>query len=348
MSTYAPPPSNPLNGLRATALLVALGLIALLGTWALTKSSEAEAVSLEPALEEVQAETVEVSGNLVLAGHPNLPIRFHETSDAILASPMVFHPDFANAVERWTERWADNFSESVPTYLSRMAAFDEVVDSTLRAAELPASLRYLPVIESGYSPTAVSSASAVGLWQFMEPTARELGVEVDDYIDDRRDPYVATRAAAEYLTELHGTFNSWFLALAAYNAGPDRIQGLLDRYLPGVEPSDAAYWALQPVLPEETANFVPNFFGAVIVASAPTEFGYATPTPMTFEYDSVRVQGSILLSTVAEAAGVSQDAVVWLNPELVQGRTPRDREVLLRLPLGSAPSFRSYFAATDR
>ena len=227
--------------------------------------------------------------------------------------------------------------------------FADVVDVTLGEQGLPPSLRYLPVIESGYSPTAVSSASAVGMWQFMAPTARDLGVEVTALVDDRRDPFVSTSAAAEYLDSLHEKYGSWFLALAAYNAGPDRIDGLIERYLPDVEPSDAVYWALRNVLPKETAAFVPNFLGAVIVASEPTAYGYAPPRASPFDFETISVRGSVSFATIARATGRSTDDIARLNPEYLRGMTPPDRQVDLRLPPGSGDAFRAYFAqATDR
>jgi membrane-bound lytic murein transglycosylase D len=182
------------------------------------------------------------------------------------------------------------------------------------------------------------------MWQFMAPTARDLGVEVSSLVDDRRDPFVSTAAAADYLVELHERYDSWFLALAAYNAGPDRIDGLLRRWLPDVEPSDAVYWALRDVLPRETRDFVPNFIGAVVVASAPEAYGYATPPRADFDFETVPVRGSVSFSTIARATGRHTDEIARLNPELLRGVTPPDREIELRLPPGSAGAFRAYFS----
>ena len=182
------------------------------------------------------------------------------------------------------------------------------------------------------------------MWQFMAPTARDFGIEVGPLVDDRRDPFVSTDAATSYLLELHDQFDSWFLALAAYNAGPERINCLLDRYLPDVERSDAVYWALRDVLPKETADFVPNFLGAAIVASDPGAFGYDEPSRAPFVFDPVPVIGSVSFETIARAAGSTTSEIERLNPEYLRGRTPPEREVELRLPPGTAESFRSYFA----
>jgi membrane-bound lytic murein transglycosylase D len=278
--------------------------------------------------------------------HPLLPDALSGLDDELLASPMLHHPPFAREVERWVERWREGFSRWMPTYLSRMTAFEPMVDDALRERDLPWSLRYLPVIESGYSPSAVSSAEAVGLWQFMSATASDFGIEVGPLVDDRRDPFVSTEAAADYLLRLRSDFDSWFLALAAYNAGPDRINGLIERYLPDEERSDAVYWALRNVLPEETRNFVPNLLGAIIVASDPGAYGYEVPEPTAFDFDEVVVRGVIDFATAAQAARTTREEIARLNPEYVRGRTPPGRQVELRLPPGTETAFRSYFSSS--
>lgn len=342
----------PDRGLGATGTVLLLALAAVTGwsTWSLATARAGIAESIGPELEAMSevAEQVPVDG-AVLPEHPILPERFEGMVDELLASPMLHHPEFAAEVDRWIGRWSTNFSRWMPTYLERMTAYEVLVDTTLSSHDLPWSLRYLPVIESGYSSTAVSSASAVGMWQFMAPTARDLGLDVDDWVDDRRDPVASTAAAADYLLYLRGEFDSWFLALAAYNAGPDRVKRLIARYLPDVENSDAVYWALRKVLPKETAEFVPNLLGAIIVGSDPTAYGYEAPSRSFFEYDPVAVNGAVSFVTVARAAGTTTEAIATLNPEYLRRSTPPRRQVELRLPRGTAPAFRSYFErAADR
>ena len=331
-------------------LLLVTGVVVGFGTARLVDARTALASpEAEPVVEAVEpmSEVTAVEGwqpGVVAAPHPFLPARLTGIEDAILASPMLHHEPFAAEVETWARKWSTTFARWMPTYLERMTSFEEVVDVVLADHDLPPSLRYLPVIESGYSPTAVSSARAVGMWQFMAPTARGLGVEVTQMVDDRRDPFVSTEAAADYLVELFEKYDSWFLALAAYNAGPDRVDGLLRRYLPDVETSDAVYWALRNVLPRETADFVPNFLGAVLVASDPTAYGLDAPVPAAFAFETVPVVGSVSFATIARATGTSTDEIARLNPEYLRSVTPPDRQVDLRLPPGTSARFRSYFA----
>jgi len=264
-------------------------------------------------------------------------------TDALLASPMMNHPEFRAEVERWVRFWSTGPREWFPSYLSRMLAFEEMVGDNLHARGLPPSFRYLPIIESGYDPTAVSHASAVGMWQFMEPTARDFGIEVDQWVDDRRDPFISTAAAGDFLVQLYEEFDSWFLALAAYNGGPQRIRGLIRRHAPNAEYSDALYWALREVLPRETREYVPNLIGAITVASDPTRFGYPEPEPALFAFEPVRVFGEVDFETVARATGSTADEIARLNPELVRRRTPALRQVELRLPRGTTRAFADYF-----
>jgi hypothetical protein len=333
---------------RPGVWLALLGSVALYATVALADARVGTGVELDLGAREAMAPrdalNAMTEASLAAPEHPVLPPDLAALQDELLASSMLHHPPFATEVERWVGHWSERFSEWMPTYLERMTGFEGTVDESLAARGLPWSLRYLPVIESGYSPSAVSSASAVGMWQFMAATASDFGIEVGPLVDDRRDPFVSTEAATEYLLQLHERFGSWFLALAAYNAGPDRIDGLLERYLPDVERSDAVYWALRDVLPTETAEFVPNFLGAVIVASDPTAFGYDVPTRAPFEFDAVPVVGSVSFETIARATGATRDEIARLNPEYLRGMTPPGRQVELRLPPGRAAAFRAYFA----
>ena len=149
--------------------------------------------------------------------------------------------------------------------------------------------------------------------------------------------------------DLREEFGSWFLALAAYNAGPHRVRQIIRRYAPDAEMSDGLYWAIRDLLPKETREYVPNLIGAIIVASDPASHGYEVPEPQPFEFDRVAVLGRISFEAVARATGSSREEIARLNPEYLEGVTPAEREVDLRVPIGRGRSFREYFdAGTER
>ena len=266
--------------------------------------------------------------------------------DRLLASPVMRDPDFQAAVGRWVDYWQGPAKPWFPVFLQRMGAFEQTVDSALSARSMPPSLRYVPLIESGYSTGAQSHASAVGMWQFMAGTAREFGMEVGAFVDERRNPYMATEAAVDFLDELNERFDSWFLALAAYNGGPNRVRRILRENAPLALPSDSLFWALRAHWPRETQEFVPKLVGAIIVAQNPEHYGYETPVgdpPLTF--DMVPVPEATTFDVLAGAAEVDEQEIRRLNPELFRGFTPPGSSYMLRVPAGRAERFSTNYAA---
>lgn len=264
--------------------------------------------------------------------------------DELRSSPMIRNEAFRAEVERWVERLDGTNAPWLAEDLTRMGRWSVPVDSMIEARGLPRSLRYLPVIESGYNPAAVSSARAVGLWQLMAGTARGLGVRVASLVDDRRDPIRSTDAALTFLERLHADFGSWFLALAAYNSGPARVRGLVQRHAPLAPPSDSVYWVIRPHLPRETRDFVPKLFAAILIAERPHEYGHPQVPRVPIEFDEVEIPDATSLDVIARAAGVDQDVVEELNPQLLRGMTPPGVAVRIRLPAGTGDAFREAYA----
>lgn len=268
----------------------------------------------------------------------------YRARDELLASPVLRDPEFTSRVHWWVRYYTGPARDWFPGFLTRMAWLGGTVDTALESHGFPPSLRYLPLIESGYAPQVTSGAGAVGLWQLMPPTARELGLEVTPLLDERRDLEKSTEAALRYLSRLHDEFGSWFVALAAYNTGPTRVRRILAREAPGVTPSDSLFWALRDRFAGETRDFVPKLYGAMWVASRPEAYGYEPPTDEPLAFDVVRVPDETTLDVVARAAGVPHADVVRLNPELVRGITPPGRAVTLRVPEGRGRTFSLAYA----
>ena len=275
--------------------------------------------------------------------------RWDGTNDEILTSAYAFNPDIQEQVDFWLDFWQGRGREYFQRYLHRMVMYQPIVDRELKERGLPWSLRYLPVIESGFSPTAVSRVGATGLWQFMSPTARWLGLRVDGFIDERRDPYRSTETALDYLTTLRGDFGSWFLALAAYNSGPGRVGGILRRHAPDAPRGDSLFWALSDRFPDETSLFVPKLLAASEMATHPGRYGFEAPNPGdSLQFELVEVPDATSLDVVAEAAGIDTEDVVAMNPHLVQRVTPMNTPWTVRVPVGRADGFAARLAEIPR
>ena len=140
---------------------------------------------------------------------------------------------------------------------------------------MPEDLIYLAAIESGFSPGATSRVSASGMWQFMGPTAQQFGLRIDEYVDERRDPIRATEAALDYLQALHAQFGSWYLAAAAYNAGPSRVDRSPENLCSGgVTGEEDLYWEIIEHLPRETRAYVPKMLALIVLGGAAEDYGF--------------------------------------------------------------------------
>lgn len=206
-------------------------------------------------------------------------------------------------------------------YLNRLTArASRYIYHTVREAErrnIPTELALLPVIESSYDPTGTSSAAAAGLWQFIPSTGRIYGLNQSSTYDGRRDVIESTRAAYDFLTALYNQFGSWELALAAYNAGPGRVQNAIDANAARGLPTD--YWSLR--LPTETMNYVPRFLAVAEIVAKPEQYGVYLPAIANRQhFRSVPVNYGVSLAEVSQLTGVAYDELQRLNTALTSGR----------------------------
>ncbi len=226
-------------------------------------------------------------------------------------------------------------------WLNRMPRYEVMIRRRLQAEGLPSDLVYLALIESGFSNTATSRARAVGMWQFMTGTAKLYGLRIDRWVDERRDPYKATDAAARHLHELSERFGSYYLAAAAYNAGAGKVSRGLDR-LPDDDSdslaSDATFFRLYDTnfLRRETKDYVPKLIAAAMIAKAPTQYGFPAPLPpdSLAPYDSIVVHDITGLDVIARLADTTVAAIRELNPQYLRLVTPPNSQSVVRLPLG--------------
>jgi len=223
--------------------------------------------------------------------------------------------------------------------LERGTRYLPMIRQVFQAEGVPLDLAYVPLIESAFKPTALSRASARGMWQFMRGTASDMGLKQDWFIDERADPEKATVGAARYLKLLHTMFSDWHLALASYNGGPGRVQRAMKTS------GHQDFWALSDstrYLPRETREYVPMILAATIIARNPAKYGFDVPEGEPLAYDKVPVPTAVDLRRVAEWTGASIDEIQALNPELRRWTTPvkyPDYEV--KVPVGKGELLRA-------
>ena len=269
----------------------------------------------------------------VLLAAGALPGAAQHLLDAVPASMEIpDHPRVAS--------YAATFSSAewrpwVQRVLGRTAFYADHVLRQLEQREMPAELLFLPAIESAYIGTALSPAGAVGLWQLMRGTARLHGLVVDDLLDERRDFWKATEAALRILEENRRDLGSWELALAAYNAGLGRVRRDVQRG------GTHDFWELRRrgLLPRETSEFVPRFFGLVqALRSHPA--GDSPALEDLTRWQRVTVPPGVELRQLGELSGISREVLEQANAELIYGLTPTGRgaeSYLLKVPADSYP-----------
>jgi membrane-bound lytic murein transglycosylase D len=230
--------------------------------------------------------------------------------------------------------------------LQRGTRYLPMIQQVFREEGVPLDLAYVPLIESAFKPTALSRASARGMWQFMRGTASDMGLKQDWYIDERADPEKATVGAARYLKVLYGMFSDWHLALASYNGGPGRVQ----RAMKASGRDD--FWTLSSstrYLPRETREYVPMILAAIIIARNPAQYGFEIEPTEPLAYDKVRVPTAVDLRRVAEWTQSSIDEIQALNPELRRWTTPvRYPDYEVKVPVGRGPELEIRLASASQ
>ncbi|MGH7560312.1 MAG: LysM peptidoglycan-binding domain-containing protein [Gemmatimonadales bacterium] len=298
------------------------------------------------------------------AGLESVPVAPLE--DEAVALRELFDIDVANFADHARVKYYLDFfttkgRERMGIWLERMPRWEPLIRTQLTAKGLPGDLAYLPLIESGYSNTAVSRSRAVGMWQFMRGTARFYGLRVDKWVDERREPFRATTQAVRYLGDLTARFGSPYLAAAAYNGGPGRVQRGLNRLdielddeedeedaetVEGTEAAsdtipqagDAAFFQLASsrYIHRETKDYVPKLIAAAMIAKRPDRYGFRPiPAVQPLQIDSVTVPDATGLDVVARSAGVELAALRELNPHYLRSITPPRRKSVVMVPEGT-------------
>ena len=253
--------------------------------------------------------------------------------DRLAKLPTVIEMPYNSIVRSYIERYTARGREQVAALLGLSLYYMPIFEQALEENNLPLELKYLPVIESGLDPNAVSRHGATGLWQFMIGTAKGLGMEVSSLVDERRDPYVASQAAAKYLKDLYATYGDWSLAIAAYNCGPGNVNKALRRA--GGDATNKDFWSIYHYLSPETRGYVPMFIAANYVMNYYPQHNISPVLPTKpLVTDTLMIRDRVHFDQISHVLDIPVEELRVLNPQFRADIIPgsAERQYTLVLP----------------
>lgn len=251
----------------------------------------------------------------------NVPTTDREYIDRLQRMPTVMEMPYNKIVRAFIDMYVERKKSLVESMLGMSLYYMPIFEQALDKNGMPMELKYLPIIESALNPTAVSRAGATGLWQFMLDTAKGMGLEINSLVDQRRDPYLSSDAAARYLKQLYNSYGDWSLAIAAYNCGPGNVNKALRRAGGGKKD----FWEIYPFLPRETRDYIPAFIAANY---AMTYYNHHNISPALASRpivtDTVHVNKRVHFRQISDVMGISMDELRVLNPQYRTDVIPGD------------------------
>ncbi len=267
--------------------------------------------------------------------NPNLLYKYRLDS-VKTAIPLDYNP----FVQSFIDVFLDKRKAEMGQMLTLGQYYFPVFEKALAAYNIPLEFKYLPIIESSMNPMAVSRSGATGMWQFMYTTARGYGLNIDSYVDERRDPIEASYAAAKYLRDAYNESGDWLLALASYNCGMGAVRRAVAKV--GGTPS---FWDIQSFLPNETRNYVPTFIATVYVMNYyPRHSGIKVSEETSLKTDSIYINKFISFDRIASALKLDAGDIRGLNPaykkNLVNGTLADPKRLIVpKLSFKDYPKF---------
>ncbi|WP_082035796.1 lytic transglycosylase domain-containing protein [Pedobacter lusitanus] len=262
----------------------------------------------------------------------------------VLENPLFYNYNFAykKRLDSIQREIPLSYNESVQRYIDvysgrkdmmgKMLGLSEyyfpIFENALKAYDVPSELKFLPIIESSMNSHAISRVGATGLWQFMFSTAKDYGLNMDNFVDERKDPIQASYAAAAYFKAAYRELGDWLLAIAAYNCGT----GNVNRAIAKAHSRD--FWAIRPFLPQETRNYVPAFIAAIYVMNCPDKHQIkAQKSLFAIKTDTIQVSRFVSLPELAQALAMEESDLCTLNPsykkKIVNGSADQPKRIII-------------------
>ncbi len=267
-----------------------------------------------------------------------------EVKSRVASLNLCIPPKYDNIVKSYVNTYMVKDRDKARAIIGRTVQFFPIFEKYIAEKGLPKDLKYVSVLESALNPAAESRSKAVGLWQFMEATAKGYDLQVNSTVDERKDPHRATQAALRYLQRLHDRYGDWALALAAYNGGPGRVNRAIKRG------RSKNFWSIQKYLPKETRNYIPAFFAAAYLINYYQDHAIAGDYPdLDMQLtDVVKVYRTLSFEEIAQIAGVPYPTIEALNPSYKKRIIPSSpRGNYLILPQRVMGTFMQYLKYPD-
>lgn len=243
---------------------------------------------------------------------------------------------YNDVIKKYIEYYTGPRRRFVEQVLGLSQYYFPMIEQVFDANNIPLELKYLAVVESALNPRAYSRQGASGLWQFMLPTGKSYGLEISTLVDERRNPYQSTLAAAKYLKSLYNIYNDWTLAMAAYNCGPGNVNKAIKR-----TSGQKDYWAIYYNLPKGTREYLPLFIAINYIMTYHSEHEICPSVcPIALDMDTVKINKTVHFSQIAKATGVSIDELRAFNPQFKRDIIPgAHRTHTLRLPMAAMMAY---------
>ena len=241
---------------------------------------------------------------------------FDQVSDSLLARRLrslhtVIPMTYNDVVRSYIRMYLNRMSTRMDVMLTLSEYYHPMFEESLARYDVPEEIKYLSIVESAMNPQAVSGRGAVGLWQFIYTTGKNYGLEVNSVVDERRDAYKSSDAAAHYLHDLHSIFKDWTLAIAAYNCGPGNINKAIAR-----SGGKRDFWEIYPYLPRETRGYIPAFIAVTYVMNFYPEHGlHPSRVTLPLRTDTIMVERNMLFCHVSQYTGIDIEELRALNPQ---------------------------------